>query len=181
MAIIFITALTWKKIIEDAVSDSEYASVFAIPVPDPQRFGVVEIGLDGRAVSFKEKPPTSKSNLAVTGLYFYGPEVCSMAETLVPSARGELEITDINRLFMDMGKLRVIIMSEETFWMDTGTFDSLLEASVSIRRMQREGNPLIGSPELVALRKGYITKAQFKEWISRFKSNPYFDYLGKQI
>ncbi len=169
------------KLLSDAVSDMDNASVFAIPVPDPERFGVVEIDSDGQAVSLEEKPSEPKSNLAVTGFYIYGPEVCDIAETLEPSARGELEITDINRIYMEKGNLKVRVMPEDTYWADTGTFDSLLDTSSDIRRMQREGNTLIGSPELVALRKEYITGEQLREWISRFKSNPYFDYLSRQI
>jgi len=109
--------------------------------------------------------------------YIYGPEVCDMAESLEPSARGELEITDINRIYMERGQLKVRSMSENTFWADTGTFDSLLDTSSEIRRMQREENTLIGSPELVALEKGYITREQLKKWISSFKINPYFEFL----
>ncbi len=169
------------RILSEAVADNENASVFAIPVPDPERFGVVEIGSDGQALSLEEKPSEPKSNLAVTGFYVYGPEVCDMAESLEPSARGELEITDINRIYMERGNLKVRVMPKDTYWADTGTFDSLLDTSTDIRRMQKGYNTLIGSPELTALKKGYITGEQLGEWISRFKSNPYFDYLRRQL
>ena len=136
------------------------ATVFAYHVDDPQAYGVVELDGGGRAISIEEKPKSPKSSYAVTGLYFYDDRVCDLAAQVRPSARGELEITDLNRLYMDMGQLHVEQMNRGYAWLDTGTHDSLLEASEFVRTLQKRQGVQIASLEEIAFKNGFIDRAQ---------------------
>ncbi len=162
-----------QALMEEAALDTAVANVFAKRVPDPERFGVAEFDSEGKVISLEEKPKAPKSNHAVVGLYFLPSDAPSKAETLKPSARGELEITDLNRLYMEEGRLKVKIMDEGTTWIDAGTFDSLLESSVHIRDAESAGGKVL-CPEIEALRKGYVTKAEMRAWVSSNKDNSYF-------
>jgi glucose-1-phosphate thymidylyltransferase len=132
------------------------AQIFAYAVADPSSYGVVEIDKDGKVIGIEEKPQTPKSNLAVTGLYFYDEEVVSIAKSLKPSARGELEITDLNRIYLERNKLKVSVLSRGTAWLDTGTFEGLHDASSYIRIVQERQNSSIGNPSDVAVAQGWI-------------------------
>jgi len=148
------------ELLASAVARKEGATVFSYRVEDPERYGVVELGDNGRALSIEEKPAAPKSNCAVTGLYFYDNRVVEMARNLKPSARGELEITDINRLYMEAGDLYVEQMGRGYAWLDTGTHDSLLEASEFVRTLQHRQGIQIACLEEIAFEQGFITADQ---------------------
>ena len=153
------------------------AVVFAYPVQDPERYGVVEFDEAGHAISIEEKPDSPKSRYAVTGLYFYDRDVVNLAASLRPSARGELEITDLNRLYLQAGILKVQMMSRGMAWLDTGTHDSLFEAGLFIQTIQRRQGLRIACPEEIAYRLGYITPGQLEELAQPVRKSGYGQYL----
>jgi glucose-1-phosphate thymidylyltransferase len=153
------------------------ATVFAYPVVDPQRYGVVEFDASGRAISLEEKPAAPKSRYAVTGLYFYDAEAPAIAKSLKPSARGELEITDLNRRYLDKQSLNVIIMGRGHAWLDTGTHDSLLEAACFIETIEKRQGLKVCCPEEIAYRKGYISADQLRSLGEALGKNNYGQYL----
>ena len=155
----------------------EGAAVFGYWVDDPTAYGVVEFDDQGTAISLEEKPQHPKSNYAVPGLYFYGPDVVEHARSLKPSARGELEITDLNRIYLEQGRLQVQVLERGTAWLDTGTFDSLLDASNFIRTIEARQGLKIGAPEEVAWRMGFLDDAGLEERAKRFAKSGYGDYL----
>jgi len=153
------------------------ASVFAYHVHDPQRYGVVEFGIEHNAISLEEKPPMPKSNFAVTGLYFYDNQVCDIASQIKPSDRGELEITDVNKCYLNQDQLNVEIMGRGYAWLDTGTHDSLLEASSFIATLQKRQGLMVACPEEIALSNNWIAKEQVKMLAEPLKKNDYGKYL----
>jgi len=153
------------------------ATIFAYPVQDPQRYGVVEFDATGRAVSLEEKPRRPKSRYAVTGLYFYDNRAVAIARSLKPSARGELEITDVNRRYLELGELDVVHMGRGHAWLDTGTHESLLEAALFIETIERRQGLKIACPEEVAFRMGYIDAGQLGALGRALSGNGYGEYL----
>jgi glucose-1-phosphate thymidylyltransferase len=153
------------------------AVVFAYPVRDPERYGVVEFDEVGRAISLEEKPVSPRSRYAVTGLYFYDNEVVNLAASLKPSVRGELEITDLNRLYMEAGSLKVQVVSRGMAWLDTGTHDSLLDAGLFVQTIERRQGLRIACPEEIAYRLGYITADQLDELARPVLKSGYGQYL----
>jgi glucose-1-phosphate thymidylyltransferase len=164
-------------LLRKAAARDEGATVFAYPVSDPTAFGVVSFDPEGRAESIEEKPKEPKSRFAVTGLYFYDPEVVSIAKSLKPSARGELEITDLNRVYLARGRLEVQMMARGMAWLDTGTYDSLLEASHFIQTLEKRQGLKVGSPEEIAWRQGWIDDEQLRTLAEPLKKSGYGDYL----
>ena len=163
--------------LQSANAAKEGATVFAYPVHDPERYGVVEFDARGRAVSIEEKPAQPKSRYAVTGLYFYDPSVVEIATSLRPSARGELEITDVNRVYLERNALSVHVMGRGTAWLDTGTHESLLEAAHFIETIERRQGLKIACPEEIAYRMGYIDAARLERLAEPMKKNSYGQYL----
>jgi glucose-1-phosphate thymidylyltransferase len=153
------------------------ASVFAYPVHDPQRYGVVEFDRSGKALSIEEKPEKPKSRYVVTGLYFYDPEVIEIAHSLRPSRRGELEISDVNRAYLDRGSLTVEVMGRGHAWLDTGTHETLIEASLFIQTLEKRQGLKIACPEEIAFRMGYIGQRQLEALARQFSSSQYGEYL----
>ena len=153
------------------------ASVFAYHVHDPERYGVVEFDAHQRAISIEEKPKAPKSNYAVTGLYFYDQQVCDIAADIKPSHRGELEITDVNKRYLDQGQLNVEIMGRGYAWLDTGTHDSLLEAASFIATLQKRQGLQVACPEEIAFRQGWINAEQLAALADPLKKNGYGQYL----
>ncbi|AEB81144.1 TPA: glucose-1-phosphate thymidylyltransferase RfbA [Streptococcus suis] len=169
------------KMLQRAASKEKGATVFGYQVKDPERFGVVEFDADMNAISIEEKPEEPKSNFAVTGLYFYDNDVVEIAKNIKPSPRGELEITDVNKAYLDRGDLSVELMGRGFAWLDTGTHESLLEAAQYIETVQRLQNVQVANLEEIAYRMGYITKEQVYELAQPLKKNEYGQYLLRLI
>ena len=160
-----------------AVKQEEGATVFGYYVEDPERFGVVEFDQVGRAISIEEKPACPKSNYAVTGLYFYDRKACARAKSLKPSARGELEITDLNRIYLEEGSLNVITLGRGFAWLDTGTVDSLAEASEFVRVVESREGVQISAPEEIAYRNGWISRERLERSADMYGRSPYGRHL----
>ncbi len=172
----------FSKILREAVENAEKnrrASVFGYYVDDPERFGVVEFDKEGRAVSIEEKPKAPKSNYAVTGLYFYDNRVVEMAKGMKPSARGELEITDLNRMFLEMGELDVKLLGRGFAWLDTGTMDSLIEAGEFVQLVEKRQGIQISALEEIAYLCGWIDKEKLLECAERYGKSTYGAHLKK--
>jgi len=165
------------KDLREATNKIQGARVFAYPVHDPERYGVVEFDGAGHALSIEEKPRQPKSRYAVTGLYFYDHQVVSIAKSLKPSARGELEITDVNKAYLQRGQLDVVVMGRGMAWLDTGTHESLMEASLYIQAIEKRQGLMVACPEEIALRSGYITSGQVERIGNSMKNNSYGAYL----
>ncbi|HBN49811.1 MULTISPECIES: glucose-1-phosphate thymidylyltransferase RfbA [Thalassospira] len=161
----------------NAMEQSDGATVFAYFVQDPERYGVVEFNSDGVALDVEEKPKNPKSNFAVTGLYFYDSQVVDIAKAIRPSKRGELEITDVNKTYLQQGKLRVEKMGRGYAWLDTGTHDAMLDAADFVRTVENRQSLKIACPEEIALRRGLISIDQFEALINGFGASSYREYL----
>ncbi|UEL21763.1 glucose-1-phosphate thymidylyltransferase RfbA [Pseudomonas fluorescens] len=171
----------FNELLKSAMQRQDGASVFAYHVNDPERYGVVEFDAQGKAISLEEKPLQPKSNYAVTGLYFYDQDVVEIAKSIKPSPRGELEITDLNRIYMERGKLSVEIMGRGYAWLDTGTHDSLLEASSFIATLEHRQGLKVACPEEVAFRQNWIDAEQLERLAAPLLKNGYGQYLKRVL
>lgn len=171
----------FQLLLRNAMAREEGASVFAYHVTDPERYGVVEFDEQGRAISLEEKPAKPKSSYAVTGLYFYDKDVVEIAKGIKPSTRGELEITDLNRVYMEQGRMSVEIMGRGYAWLDTGTHDSLLEASGYIATIERRQGLKVACPEEVAYRQGWIDAEHLEALAAPLAKNGYGQYLQRLL
>ena len=171
----------FQLLLENAMGRSEGASIFAYHVHDPERYGVAEFDQQGRVLSLEEKPTEPKSSYAVTGLYFYDEQAPQLAKQIKPSARGELEITDLNSLYLEQGKLNVEIMGRGYAWLDTGTHESLLDASKFISTLEQRQGLKVSCPEEIAFRQGWINADQLQELAQPLLKNGYGRYLQRII
>ena len=165
------------KSVAEAAHCDHGARIFAYPVHDPQRYGVVEFDAAGKAIHLEEKPRQPKSRYAITGLYFYDAEVVAIAERLRPSGRGELEITDVNREYLRRGRLEVSVMGRGMAWLDTGTHEAMLEASLFIQTIETRQGLMVACPEEIAYRRGYIRRVDVERAAEGMKNNRYGAYL----
>jgi glucose-1-phosphate thymidylyltransferase len=170
-----------QHLLNSATARSDGASVFAYHVHDPERYGVVDFDSQRRALSIEEKPKAPKSNYAVTGLYFYDTQVCDIAANIAPSPRGELEITDVNAVYLQQGQLHVEIMGRGYAWLDTGTHDSLMEAGQFIATLEKRQGLKVACPEEIAYRRGWIDAAQLERLAQPLLKNGYGQYLQKVL
>ena len=171
----------FNELLGNAMQRDDGATVFAYHVHDPERYGVAEFDRTNKVLSLEEKPKNPKSNYAVTGLYFYDKDVVAMAKSLKPSARGELEITDLNRLYLDKEKLNVEIMGRGYAWLDTGTHDSLLEASQFIATLENRQGLKVSCPEEISYRQGWINASQLEKLAAPLSKNGYGQYLQRVL
>ena len=167
--------------LQQAAGLEKGALVFAYSVQDPERYGVIEFDKDGRAVSLEEKPTQPRSNYAVPGLYFFDERVVEFAKSLKPSARGEIEITDLNRIYLTMGELQVIPLGRGVAWLDAGTHESLLQASNFVQTVEERQGLMISSPEEIAYYKGFIDKEQLKRLAGKLGNTGYGNYLSRLV
>jgi glucose-1-phosphate thymidylyltransferase len=165
--------------LDSANNRASGATIFAYHVTDPERYGVVEFDKDYKALSIEEKPLKPRSSYAVTGLYFYDNQVCDIASSIKPSARGELEITDVNRVYLDKNELSVEIMGRGFAWLDTGTHDSLLDAAGFIATLQKRQGLMVACPEEIAYRQGWISAETVQKVAAQLSNNSYGQYLSK--
>ena len=168
-------------LLKEAIKTNDGATVFGYHVDDPGRFGVVEFDEKFKVLSLEEKPEIPKSNYAVTGLYFYDNKVVDMAKKVKPSNRGELEITDLNKLYFDTGKLNVKLLSRGVAWLETGTMDSLIEAGEFVQTIEKRQGIKISAPEEIAYRLGWINREQLKDAINKYAKPPYGKHLEKVL
>src|SRR5579862_2364228 len=171
----------FAEILRQAGQQLDGSRVFAYPVQDPERYGVVEFDSQGKALSLEEKPPLPKSRYAVTGLYFYDNQVIEIAKSLKPSGRGELEITDVNKEYLRRGQLDVVVMGRGMAWLDTGTHEAMLEASLFIQTIETRQGLMVSCPEEIAYRYGYITADQVQAIAEPMKKNRYGAYLLQML
>ena len=169
----------FRKNLKTAVENAENgnATIFGYYVPDPERFGIVEFDEQRNVLSVEEKPKNPKSNYCITGLYFYDNRVVEMAKKVKPSARGELEITDLNRMYLEEGNLKVQILGRGFAWLDTGTMDSLMEAASFVQTVQNRQGVVISAPEEIAYHEKWITKEKLRESASLYGKSPYGEHL----
>ncbi len=165
------------KDLRSSAEKTRGARVFAYPVHDPERYGVVEFDKNGQALSIEEKPKQPKSRYAVTGLYFYDSRVVEITKSLKPSARGELEITDVNKAYLKDGQLEVVVMGRGMAWLDTGTHESLMDAALYIQAIEKRQGLMVACPEEIAYRSGYITSEQVEQIADPMKNSSYGAYL----
>ena len=170
-----------EETLRSAVNQESGASVFAYYVTDPERYGVVQLDADNNAIDLEEKPAKPKSHYAVTGLYMYDNDVIDIAKNIKPSARGELEITDVNKVYLERKSLKVELFERGTAWLDTGTVQSLLDAAVFIRVLEERQGLKIGCPEEIAYRQGFIDRAQLAELAEALKKSGYGAYLQQLL
>lgn len=171
----------FSTLMKHAIENNTGATVFGYRVKDPERFGVVEFDKNQKAISLEEKPLHPKSKYAVTGLYFYDNHVCEYAKMLEPSQRGELEITDLNKIYLEKGKLNVEILGRGFTWLDTGTHDSMLQASNFIQSIELNKGEKIACLEEIALNHGFISSEALSKYISNYKTNNYYEYIAEII
>lgn len=169
-----------KRVVQN-IKNNGGAAVFGYPVKDPQRFGVVEFDNDGKVLSIEEKPQNPKSNYAVTGLYFYDNRVVEYAKNLKPSARGELEITDLNNIYLHNGNLSVELLGRGFAWLDTGTHHSLLQAGQFVQTVEENQGIKIACLEEVAFRMGYVTKEDLRKVVDKYYNNEYYNYIKNML
>ena len=167
----------FAKDLRESAAKTEGARVFAYPVHDPERYGVVDFDASGRALSIEEKPKQPKSRYAVTGLYFYDGQVAEIAKSLKPSARGELEITDVNQAYLKRGELEVVVMGRGMAWLDTGTHESLMDAALYIQAIEKRQGLMVACPEEIAYRSGYIGAEQLEKTATSMRNSSYGAYL----